>query len=172
MSRARRSPAHPRLAMKLETDFKEALALPRSISLAGAGSPAAVRSNEPELTWPIVEVIIGSCRLAHTTHLHTVENIEELYPQLRVDVLPKVEVFGQTDILVAAERIAQLLDLPRRIALGETWVCERRLIENREPLVIIIVIDVQRHGWVEVGAIETIQEHIVAVGENLYRKAA
>src|SRR5258708_14579116 len=99
-----------------ETDFEEGLSLARAVSLAGSAAALAIGADHSETERTVVQIGVWSATL------HAVEDVEQLHPQLGVDVLSKIEVLGQAEIFIGVEGVAQLADDSCFIALREAGV--------------------------------------------------
>lgn len=155
-----------------ETDFEECLSLTRSVRLTRIGATVAVRGNEAELAWSVLKIIVQSRPLAHAADLHAVENVKEFHAQLRVNMLSKVKVLCQAEVFIGVERIAELADNPRFVALSKAGVGKCRLREHRKPLVVVIVVHVQGDARIEIGASKAVQEGIVVARVDSLRSTA
>src|SRR5579859_359697 len=146
----------------LEVDFEERLAKPRSIPLA---YPAAIDDAEVS----IIDVIRTS--EVGIADLEAVENVIELHSQLRAHALPEKEVLGQRKVLIAVEWATQAIDPARRITQGK--VSRRRKsseIEDREPLIVVVVIDVEGLPLHQIRKVAGSQR--ATIGEDLQWRAA
>src|SRR4029077_16292628 len=106
----------------------------------------------------VVDIIVQS--LSYATDLHAIQDIEELDDQLRGDAFAKEEMFGKTDVLVCIKRVAQLADDARFIPWCKSGIGESRSVEDRQPLVIVVVIHFQGNAAIEIGTIESILKRV------------
>lgn len=123
--------------MRSETDFEEALSLSRRVGLTSAVATAS-GINHAELAAAVVEVVIQS--LSYAANLHAIQDVEKLDAQLSGNVFSEEELFGQADVFVRVERVAQLSDDAGRIPRSESGVGEGGRVEDRQSLVIVVVI--------------------------------
>ena len=146
-----------------ETDFKECLALSWGVALACIRPTVEIGIYDAKVAGAILETSVGAA------DLHTVEDVEEFYPQLSLGPFAKEEFLCQADVLVGIKRIAQGPDLARRVALSKPGVGKGCCIENRQAFIIVVVVHTQWNARIEISAIEPIQKWIIVIRENLNR---
>src|SRR6266436_2025865 len=117
-----------------ETDLKECLSLSWGVVLACIGTTVEIRIYDAEVAGAILETSVWSA------DLHTVEDVEEFYPQLSLGPFTKEKSLCQAEILVGIKRVAQGSDFARRVALSKPGIGKGCSIENRQALVIVVVV--------------------------------
>src|SRR6266478_755312 len=124
-----------RNVLDLESDFEESLSPSGQIALANRA-----RRDDPKaiLMLDVVQVV-------RAADLHSVQDIVEINPQLRLDSFAKEEPLGESQCLVTLERIPQA----RIIGSGVAYSPGPRIlkffdVEDGLACVVVVPIDVKR----------------------------
>lgn len=154
-----------------EAQFEEDLSLSWRIALTHIASATCGRVSIAVSA----DIAKGARAIVHirvwSADLHAVEKVLEFHSNFHGCFLTKIEMFGEREVLVGCSWVPQVTQGTRLVAHCESRIGERTLVKDGQTLVIVIVIDVQGHTRVIVGAVKSIQEDVVVIGIDGYWSA-
>src|SRR5262249_29535473 len=145
----------------LKANLEECLPLARSIGLAWSRDCCKGTA---------VYVVVQS--LPDAANLHAVQDVEKFDAELGVDSLPEKESLGQRNVFTRIEGIAESANYARFVPLRKPGIGKSSRVKYRQPIVVVVVVQIERHTRIKVRTIEAVQEWIIVVRIDGLRRTA